>query len=316
MQWTSLTATTLVLVLIFIGGLVRSTGAGLGCPDWPRCWGSLWPPASAAEIRLENINPAKIPVEFRDAPDPRVFFNKDKMWIEYANRLWGVLSGFAVIAMVLASIKSIRLHPGLFRLSSLILVLMLIQGWLGALVVRSGLKQNMITIHMVIAMLILGLLVLTTFIAFGSQRAAAGAPPALRKSIAWMITAVLAATMIQVIGGTPVRELLDHVADTRPDLARADWIHQLGLPDHFHRAFSWLVLLGTISLRVRCAPLPAMTRRANLALALVVLQIALGISLAYFALPPASQFLHLGVAVSLAACLFRMRLDVTGVGEP
>lgn len=314
-QWTSLIATILVLALIFIGGLVRSTGAGLGCPDWPRCWGALWPPASAAEIQLDKINPAKIPAEYRNVPDPRVFFNKDKMWIEYLNRLWGVLSGFAVIAMVLASIRWIRKRPVLFRLSSLILVLMLIQGWLGALVVRSGLKQNMITIHMGIAMGILGLLILTTFIAFGSRRAAGDAPAPIRKTMAILITAALAATLVQIIGGTHVRELLDHVADTRPDLPRGAWIHQLGLPDHFHRAFSWVVLLATLGMRIHARKLPGMVPRANIALALVAMQLALGISLAYFALPPASQFLHLGTAVSLAAVLFRMGLDVTGKGS-
>src|SRR5262245_59139243 len=64
--WT--TATTYFLILV--GGLVRASGAGLGCPDWPRCFGAWVPPASAAEL----------PPQF-DAS----LFNPTLMWTEYLN---------------------------------------------------------------------------------------------------------------------------------------------------------------------------------------------------------------------------------------
>lgn len=316
-QSTCVIATALIILLIFIGGLVRATGAGLGCPDWPRCWGSWWPPESAEAIKLENLNPAKIPAEFRNAPDPRVYFNKKKMWIEYLNRLFGVLSGFGVIAMVVATMGQIRQRPGLFALSFLTLIMMAVQGWLGALVVRSGLKQNMITIHMAMALIILGLLVFTTFLAFGSKRLATGVAQPLRRRLAMLAWLAMICTLMQVLGGTHVREMLDHVADTRPDLARHEWIHQLGWFDHFHRAFSWTVFFSSLGLLVVARRhVPALFRRASLAFGLVLVQIGLGISLAYFGLPPASQFLHLGIAAALAAVLFRLVLDTTGGQNP
>ena len=309
-QWTTTIALTLVLLLIFIGGLVRATGAGLGCPDWPRCWGSWWPPASANEIRLENLNPKKIPQEYRDAPDPRVFFNHQKMWIEYLNRLWGVLAGLAVVAMVLTAIPYVWRQRSIFGYALLSLVLMLFQGWLGALVVRSGLKQSMISIHMAIALLILGVLIYTRFLAYGAPRAAAVCALSKRLCLRKLAILALVLTLVQVLGGTHVREVLDHVADTQTHLNRSQWISQVGLADHFHRLFSWPVLFAVVAIFWQTRrTTPPLQRRATLALCLVMTQISLGISLVYFGLPPASQFLHLGIAAALASVLFRVWLD-------
>jgi cytochrome c oxidase assembly protein subunit 15 len=317
MQWTCRIALFMVISLIFIGGLVRATGAGLGCPDWPRCWGSWWPPESAEAIPLEKINPAKIPAEFRDAPDPRVFFNKEKMWIEYLNRLWGVLAGFAVIAMVVAAMGRLRDKPSYFFLSFATLLAMGFQGWLGALVVRSGLKQNMITIHMAMALVILAMILFTSWVAHGKVKLASGAPAPVRRKLSLLVGVLLVTTLVQVLGGTHVRELLDHVADTRADLARAEWIHHVGFSDHFHRAFSWTVFLSSAGLWwVTRRDWQPMAKRARLAFLLVLVQLALGISLAYFGLPPASQFLHLGVAAALAAVAFRLVLDLVPGQSP
>lgn len=307
-RFTARLAVVMVLSLIFIGGLVRATGAGLGCPDWPRCWGAWWPPAGAEEIALERINRDKIPVEFREAPDPRVFFNKEKMWIEYLNRLWGVVTGFAVIALFVASARHARRHPVVFSAAAAALVLILIQGWLGALVVRTGLHQGMITLHMALALAILFVLV------FASQAARAGAEAARPgRTFLPVVTGVLALTIVQILLGTEVRSALDAAAKLDPPLPRGEWIQTVGLVDHAHRLLSWGVLLGAVWI-LRIAPW-GWRRRATAVLALVILQLALGVSLAYLPLPPVSQFLHLGLAAMLAAALLRLALDARRVGR-
>src|SRR5919109_1152360 len=83
--WT--TATTYFLILV--GGLVRASGAGLGCPDWPRCFGSWIPPLSAAEL----------PPAF-----DRAQFNPVLMWTEYLNRLLGVSVGIFIFATLVVAI--------------------------------------------------------------------------------------------------------------------------------------------------------------------------------------------------------------------
>ena len=81
-QRLALWTTAITYLLILVGGLVRASGAGLGCPDWPRCFGSWIPPAAAANL----------PPEF----DPSQF-NPTLMWTEYLNRLLGVTVGFSIL---------------------------------------------------------------------------------------------------------------------------------------------------------------------------------------------------------------------------
>ncbi|MEK9985133.1 MAG: COX15/CtaA family protein, partial [Opitutae bacterium] len=78
-RFRKLATSTLIatLLLILVGGLVRVSGAGLGCPDWPRCWGCWLPPAD-----ISVIDPVKYDISQ---------YNKTKMWIEYANRMVGVV---------------------------------------------------------------------------------------------------------------------------------------------------------------------------------------------------------------------------------
>ena len=69
-------------LLIFIGGLVRVSGAGMGCPDWPKCFGRWIPPTSLSQLP-DYIDPEK--------------FNLVLAWVEYLNRLFGALVGLIIL---------------------------------------------------------------------------------------------------------------------------------------------------------------------------------------------------------------------------
>src|SRR5688572_22855558 len=113
-----LTISTLVAVylLILVGGIVRSTGSGMGCPDWPKCFGNWVPPTSVSELPVDykdtyaayrdkkNKRFAKYLAGFgmketaeKLLNDPGVLkeadFNPTKTWIEYVNRVIGVIIG-------------------------------------------------------------------------------------------------------------------------------------------------------------------------------------------------------------------------------
>ena len=80
----------LTYLIIFIGGMVRVSGAGMGCPDWPKCFGRWIPPTSLSQIP-DYIDPAK--------------FNIVLAWIEYLNRLFGVLVGFSILITLILGFK-------------------------------------------------------------------------------------------------------------------------------------------------------------------------------------------------------------------
>ena len=82
-------STILSYLLIFVGGLVRVSGSGLGCPDWPKCFGRWVPPTSIEQI------PAHI--------DPTAF-NIVLAWIEYGNRMLGVIVGISILSMTIIAV--------------------------------------------------------------------------------------------------------------------------------------------------------------------------------------------------------------------
>lgn len=121
---------------IALGGVVRVTGSGLGCPDWPLCHGRPYPPADIHSI------------------------------IEYSHRTVGTLTGVLVIAtVVLAWVVFHRLRPVVPLLATGSLIAIAAEGGLGAVVVAQELKPWLVLVHLALAMLILGCLLATAVLA-------------------------------------------------------------------------------------------------------------------------------------------------------
>jgi len=267
--WT--TASTYFLILV--GGLVRASGAGLGCPDWPRCFGSWIPPASAAEL----------PPQF----DPSLF-NRTLMWTEYLNRLLGVTVGFLILATVVSAWRHHRREPRIFRATVAALVLTGFQGWLGGRVVASDLAAWIVTVHLIFALVIVQLLLYATVRALRK----AGGPPSP------LLIALIAVTMIQIGLGTQVRGAVDVAIES--GVARASALASVGSLDHLHRNAALIVFAGSLLILMwlwtRFPRKKTLIRWAFVVAGLATLQVALGISMAYVSLEPATQVAHLTVA--------------------
>ena len=267
--WT--TATTYFLILV--GGLVRASGAGLGCPDWPRCFGGWIPPASVADL----------PPQF----DPALF-NPTLMWTEYLNRLLGAAVGFLILATTISAWRHHRRDPGILWTTVAAFLLVGFEGWLGGRVVAHGLTAWIVTAHLMVALVIVQLLLYATY-----RAGSTGATGATRASHATAI--LIGLTLLQVGFGTQVRERIGAARDS--GIARDLALGTVGRLDFLHRDLAFIVLVGSIGLTLwllaRRSPL---VRWSVVVLALALSQVALGIFMAYGSLLPAAQVAHLTLA--------------------
>src|SRR5438046_2710170 len=132
----------MVFLVILAGGVVRMTQSGMGCPDWPKCFGRWIPP-----VRAEQL-PADFEKYLRQQ-DIDHTFNAYHTWIEYINRLLGALLGiFIFIHFIWTYVKFRKTNRQLVIISFLLLLAVGFQGWLGKKVVDHNLAVVKITIHM------------------------------------------------------------------------------------------------------------------------------------------------------------------------
>ncbi len=288
-QRLAVATTLLTYLLIAVGGLVRASGAGLGCPDWPRCFGSWIPPASAAEL----------PPEF----DPTQF-NPTLMWTEYLNRLLGVSVGFAILGATIAAWRHHRRVPRVVWPMVVAVLLTGFQGWLGGRVVAHELAAWIVTVHMLVALVIVQLLVWATVESFVATRPTARPSPALGRLGwgAWLATVLL---LGQVAVGTLVRGRVDQALDTA--VPRADVLAGVGALDTVHRELAVVVTLAVVALWLwawlKHSEHLALVRVAWVTLGVVVAQVVVGMVLTGLALPPAAQVSHLTLASVLLGAL-------------
>lgn len=281
-KW-ALATTIATYFLIMVGGLVRASGAGLGCPNWPKCFDRYYPPLSADQI----------PSEY----DPGLF-NVQLAWIEYINRMIGVLIGILIIGTLYYAIKDHREDKRILYPAITSFALVLFQGWLGGQVVEQELAPWLVTAHLVLALVIVSLLLYATVGAFFPDVKKLREMPIDRRRLAWIALVVLVITLAQIGLGAKLRGDLENVEENNPELARTSLIEEAGWSDAVHRSYSWLVL-GTVLFtafythRRMTHKHPLLIWLSRAMVATVVLQVLVGIGLAYGGLPPALQVIHL-----------------------
>ena len=140
---------TLVLIYLVVvaGSFVRITGSGMGCPDWPKCFGRWIPPTNINQLP-DYIDPSK--------------FNIVLAWIEYSNRLFGALVGVTITLTMIFMFKYYRSIDRIKYAVVLAFFLTLFEGWLGAVLVQTVLNPVTITLHLFFALIIVMLLIYAT----------------------------------------------------------------------------------------------------------------------------------------------------------
>jgi len=322
----------LVLVFIYLvviaGSFVRITGSGMGCPDWPKCFGQWVPPSDAndlpkgyqedyAEIRAKKINKfanflnaiglKETADKIVNDPNLRIEqpFNASKTWTEYVNRLFGFLAGNG---MLVAFFWLLLIHRKrkLIILSLINLVLIAFQAWFGSIVVASNLVPWTITVHMFLALVIIALqILLIHWLRADSE------PQKSYNLPRWMLYAIVFSALItcyQMFLGTQVREMIDEL--TIQGFTRKDWNERLGLPFYIHRSFSWLVLV-LICLLAWKNEQQNKIQPLRWLFIFLVLELVSGVLLAYTNMPGLVQTSHLIFATILFGifCMLIFRLQ-------
>lgn len=291
-----------VYVVILAGGIVRASGAGMGCPDWPTCFGQWIPPTSEAQL----------PTNYHEIYAARGYentqFNPVKTWTEYTNRLVGVTIGFLIFLTAWSSRIYLKSDKPVFYLAVTAFLLVGFQGWLGSTVVSSNLNPLKITLHMVVALLIVALLIYTIT---RSQRESFAKIDlnALPAKFPTVLNAVLIMSLIQITMGTQVREAVDFISH---DLAleRQFWREDFPIIFYVHRSFSSLILFTNAWLVWRLwqnvARNHPIVKAGFLLMGLIVTAILAGISLDRLGMPPVAQPIHLLMANIILGTQFFM----------
>lgn len=286
-----------VFVVIAAGGIVRTTQSGMGCPDWPTCFGRWIPPTNVSQL----------PPDFEKYlrhQDIDHTFNVYHTWVEYLNRLLGALLGIFLLAhTVWAFKKFFKTNRRILWWSGAVLVLTGIQGWLGKKVVDANLAGVKVTAHMLIA---LAIAAIPLYIIYLLRHK----PILQNRNLKLLATAALAAVIIQIILGTQVRERVDEVSQSLGYHQRNLWIERLGTIFVIHRSFSWAVIILSVLVFVKGYKLPGLRKESWLVAILAGSSIVLGIVMAYHHIPAFAQPLHLLAGTLLVLTLFHFRLRV------
>lgn len=290
--WCAAGTVATIYTLILVGGIVRATGAGMGCPDWPTCFGQWIPPTSEAQL------PANYQEIYAERGYADTEFNVRKTWTEYLNRLLGVFTGFTILATLIFSLAYRRSDPGVFLLALSGFVLVGIQGWLGSRVVASNLMPGMITLHMLLAQVIVGI-VIAALIRSAKHRYHSIKLESLPRLFYPLMIVAMIAGLVQLVMGTQVREAVDLIARSSDFTDRHLWIDNLPLIFNIHKyyAIALVGLNGWLVLMVLNHSQRASLRRLSIALAALTLgTIAIGMSMDRLHLPMFAQPLHLWFA--------------------
>ena len=320
MSFKSFSKITIVSIFLIIvaGSLVRMTGSGMGCPDWPKCFGYLIPPTSIDQLewgkekeffegqmiiydeQLWSANHNFVSSEVYNKENWVLYtkhdyavFNPFHTWMEYINRLIGAVSGLLTLMMFVMSFRYWNIKRKIVFLSGMTVILMGFQAWLGATVVFSVLQPVQITIHMLMALVILALMV---YLISEVPDLSSEKHIIFDKRLNQFLKIAIVLSLIQITLGTQVRQLIDEIALSLNHMQRKLWIDLVGSTFKVHRSFAISLVIINVALFFRNYKLNYRYQLVNFISALVFLEVFSGIILTYFDMLALMQPIHLIVA--------------------
>ena len=310
-----LTRLSLVLVYLVIlaGATVRMTGSGMGCPDWPKCFGYYIPPIEQSQVLFqpnskykkgemiifneEKLLVAKSNFNSSDLIDLKnwdtyekhdyIIFDPVHTWIEYINRLIGAISGIPILLFTIISVVYFKKYKHLTFISILTVICMGFQAWLGKTVVDSNLAPFKITFHMLMALLIIALLI---YLVNSSSKYTIKK----NKIFTNFLFVAIILTLVQIVLGTQVRQFVDEQANVYYD--KFEWFNEIPKVYEYHRTFSLVVIAVNFGLFYLNRKLNLGNNYISYVIVLLFIEALSGVVMFYFNFPFGSQTIHLFIA--------------------
>lgn len=274
----------LTFMVIIAGGIVRTTQSGMGCPDWPKCFGLWIPPTDASELPPDFE-------KFLKAQDIDHTFNAYHTWIEYINRLLGALLGvFALIQFAILFSKK-NINRSAFNLSIAFLIGVILTGLFGAIVVKLNLAHVSISVHLFFA-IVLAQIQLALLMSLRGKLFKKTTGTKMRKAILFLLLIIFAQSVL----GTMVRMYIDDVSSSLHFEQREAWLATTPIAFIIHRSFSWLVLGAVFYANWYCRKVPVLSQPLKKLTGIILLSVVTGIVLYYLDFPAAAQPIHLFLA--------------------
>ena len=275
----ALISTILSYLLIFVGGLVRVSGSGLGCPDWPKCFGRWVPPTSIEQI------PAHI--------DPTAF-NIVLAWIEYGNRMLGVIVGISILLMTIIAVIYFKKNSKILLSSLLSLFLVIANGGLGAIVVSSVLNPFIVSLHMILALFLVSVLSYATIESYKLINTQKFTGILLSKKISISLIALWIFIVIEILLGTGIRTNIELIAIDNPLLSKGELLESLNSYKYFHSilGFSLLFLSFYLCYLFKDDFLGLSKQLVLFIFVMIILQIFLGELMIFFEMPQLTRLFH------------------------
>ena len=300
-------------LIFFAGSIVRMTGSGMGCPDWPKCFGYYIPPTSEEQITWQPnstyeegmiiIKDEVLFVAEQEVRTASIFdennwekytkheyatFNKFHTWVEYINRLVTVLSGFIFLFLLAGSLKFRKENKWIPIISFIAFFFMLVEAVLGKMVVDSNLKPTMITIHMVIGLLIIGLVLRLLFI-IRKEKTSYKYHALFNK----LLILSIIFSLIQIAMGTQVRQFIDEQVKLFGFENKEYSLMNPSFKFYFHRSFTIAIILVNFGLFYLNQLHKLGYKLVNWILVLLFLETITGILMYYAEFPLGTQAIHL-----------------------
>ena len=298
-------AVLLAFCVVVLGAFTRLKDAGLGCPDWPTCYGqAVWPQTSEQIAAAEQA--------FPDAP-----FEQSKAWPEVVHRYFAGTLGFLIVLIGALAIKHRRLKDQPFKLPLLLVGLVIAQGLFGMWTVTLKLWPQVVTTHLLGGFATLSLL----WLLYLRSSPSTGLAPRFRWHAA--LALIVVATQVALGGWTTS----NYAALACPDFptcqgqwwpgmdasAGFDFFQDIG-PNYLgglldngarvaihmgHRLGALLVFFVVGSLTIRLVASAEGRRLGFVLLALLIVQICFGIANVEFTLPLPVATAHNGTGALL-----------------